>query len=131
MGADYTPTTDLAFKNRITNRYGASVTEQILVRVLNTIEDEDLNNGEQRVVLPDAMLLSLEYNPEDDVLIGVVLNGATIQKENIDAIVNVGRFNGFDVWAMHLQYSSFAVGEFSKPNLEAVYDAPIEFPEGD
>lgn len=123
----YKPSIDVAFKKRLYDKVGTTIGDSMIANVLSKVGDIYLENGDQRVVLPEVVLNALEFNPAQYALFGIMNNGVYVEKTAIPQYIrNYGKYNGVDVWAYELKFSSFGFDPERPIKPTAVYDAPTD-----
>lgn len=123
----YTPSIDVAFKQRLYDKVGKTIGDSMIANVVSKVSDSYLENGDQRVVLPDVVVNWFEYDPKQYALFGIINNGVTVEKTQIPQYIQYyGKFNGVDIWAYQLKFSSFGFDPETPIKPTAVYDAPTE-----
>ena len=125
MAEVYTPPIDVAFKKRIIDKVGTAIAENIISDILNNIPDRSLSNGEQRVVLPDAVIQGLNHELMEKTIISVVLNGELQNKQSISGMETLGEYAGKTIYGVLLDFADYGVNaddEFLR--FEAIEDAP-------
>lgn len=123
----YTPSIDVAFKQRLYDKVGKTIGDSIVANVISKVGDIHLENGDQRVVLPEVVLNALKFNPAQYALFGIMNNGVYVEKISIPQYIrNYGKYNGADIWAYEIEFSSFGFDPETPIKPNAVYDAPTE-----
>jgi len=123
----YTPSIDVAFKKRLYDKVGTTIGDSMIANVVSKVSDLYLENGDQRVVLPDVVLNALEFNPAQYALFAIMNNGVCVEKTSIPQYIrNYGKYNGIDIWAYELKFSSFGFDPETPIKPTAVYDAPTD-----
>lgn len=123
----YTPSIDVAFKQRLYDKVGKTIGDSMIANVVSKVSDSYLENGDQRVVLPDVVVNWFEYDPKQYALFGIINNGVTVEKTQIPQYIQYyGKFNGVDIWAYELEFSSFGFDPETPIKPTAVYDAPTD-----
>ena len=121
----YEPPIDLAFKKRIAERFGWDITDRLVNYVINTIPNDTLNIGEQRVVLPDNVITALDVNIELNTVVSVLFRGETVNKTSIDRYINLGTYKNKTIYGLKLNMANFGYDPNKPQTLDAVYDAPV------
>lgn len=123
----YTPSIDVAFKKRLYDKVGKTIGDSMVKNVTDKVADSYLTNGDQRVVLPEVVLNALEVDPAQYALFGIMNNGVYVEKTAIPQYIrNYGKYNGVDIWAYELKFSSFGFDPKKPIKPTAVYDAPTD-----
>lgn len=123
----YSPPINVAFKKRIADKVGWTVTEAIAVAAVAAVTDFALVNKEQRIVLPENIVKHFEIDENKYTIIAVVLNGEYQSKTNS---TNFGTFNNQVVYGFKFKFADHGYDP-NKPVIgDAVYDAPVEEEEG-
>lgn len=123
----YSPPINVAFKKRIADKVGWTVTESIAVAAVAAVTDFGLVNGEQRVVLPENIVKHFGIDGNKYTIVSVVLNGEYISKQNS---TNFGVFNNQVVYGFKFKFADYGYDP-NKPIIgDAVYDAPVVEEEG-
>lgn len=125
MAISYTPPIDVAFKKRLTDKFGLSNQQNIVADIVNMIPDRSLSVNEQRMILPDSIIQGLEYSPLEKTIVSVVLNGEFQNKQGIGTMRMLGQYLGKTIYGILISVSDYGInadGDIMKE--EAIEDAP-------
>lgn len=126
MAGEYTPPIDVAFKKRLTDKFGLSNQQNIVADIVNMIPDSSLVVNEQRIILPDSVIQGLGHDTMEKTIASVVLNGEIQNKQGILTMRTLGQYLGKTIYGILIELSDYGVdADNTIIKEEAIEDAPL------
>jgi hypothetical protein len=126
MAGEYTPPIDVAFKKRLTDKFGLSNQQNIVADIVNMIPDSSLVVNEQRMILPDSVIQGLGHDTMEKIIVSVVLNGEIQNKQGILTMRTLGQYLGKTIYGILIELSDYGVdADNTIIKEEAIEDAPL------
>lgn len=126
MAGEYRPPIDVAFKKRLTDKFGLSNQQNIVADIVNMIPDSSLVVNEQRMILPDSVIQGLGHDTMEKTIASVVLNGEIQNKQGILTMRTLGQYLGKTIYGILIELSDYGVdADNTIIKEEAIEDAPL------